>query len=697
MRPSHWPAPRPLLAALLACAPALLAAGPIHDTAFTYQGRLVDNGAAANGAYDLVFRLYDDEFVGVQVASPLAIEDVPVVDGLFTTTLDFGVEDYQFGFWLEMEVRPGDSTDPHVPLAGRVFIQQVPAAMKARLAEQAFDAFTLGGNDASAFAPAAHFHSVLTSPDGSIEVIEVDNSGQARVQIGDAGLNLSRSLSTATDLEIFGNNQGVDQPIATTVGVSAGSNGTGTPGHGGDLYLRGGFSNSGDGGIVALGGGLSFGDGNGGYVLVSGGEAVDGVGGSVGLLAGTSVTSAGGEIGIFGGEGSPGGVVEVRGGSGKPVSDDAAGGDIRLFGGQGGGSTAGDGGPGGDIHIRGGLGAGDLDNPGGDVRIEGGLSSLGSSKGTVFIDSPAQFASTVGLFNGDLTMSGDASSFSLSRNGGGALDIALGPGTSSSSGDTTLTSSGRFNIHASESTVGNQIGSGVLLRGGSVLAGGNAAGGGVALLGGDGASAGFTNEPGGPGGNIVLVGGRGRGVGQNAGGSVVLAGGDSSDGNPARDGFVDIQSRVSILRPIQRPQPGAVLQVGGLVPEDGNGAYLSSDGVWTNTSDANKKTVVGDVDPREVLARVLALPLKNWRHRGATNAPLHMGPMAQDFFAAFGLGDSERHIGSVDADGVALAAIQGLHAEANERLQALENENHLLRERLARLEALLIANQEAQP
>jgi trimeric autotransporter adhesin len=65
--------------------------------------------------------------------------------------------------------------------------------------------------------------------------------------------------------------------------------------------------------------------------------------------------------------------------------------------------------------------------------------------------------------------------------------------------------------------------------------------------------------------------------------------------------------------------------------------------------------------------------------------------MAQDFHAAFGLGDSNRHIGMVDADGVALAAIQGLHSEADERLRALEEENRKLRERLESLENAILA------
>jgi hypothetical protein len=55
-----------------------------------------------------------------------------------------------------------------------------------------------------------------------------------------------------------------------------------------------------------------------------------------------------------------------------------------------------------------------------------------------------------------------------------------------------------------------------------------------------------------------------------------------------------------------------------------------------------------------------------------------MGPTAQDFYAAFGLEEDERHISTIDADGVALAAIQGLREQVQEqaaRIQALEAEN----------------------
>ena len=60
----------------------------------------------------------------------------------------------------------------------------------------------------------------------------------------------------------------------------------------------------------------------------------------------------------------------------------------------------------------------------------------------------------------------------------------------------------------------------------------------------------------------------------------------------------------------------------------------------------------------------------------------HAGPMAQDFHAAFGLGEDERHISSVDPDGIALSAIQGLYAISREK----EAEIDLLKRRLAEME-----------
>jgi len=93
----------------------------------------------------------------------------------------------------------------------------------------------------------------------------------------------------------------------------------------------------------------------------------------------------------------------------------------------------------------------------------------------------------------------------------------------------------------------------------------------------------------------------------------------------------------------------------------------------------------GAVDPQTVLARVVRLPLQSWAY---TNNPSvrHLGPVAQDFHAIFGLGADDKHIATVDADGVALAAIQGL----NQRLNEKEAEIQELKSVVAELKAALL-------
>jgi len=61
------------------------------------------------------------------------------------------------------------------------------------------------------------------------------------------------------------------------------------------------------------------------------------------------------------------------------------------------------------------------------------------------------------------------------------------------------------------------------------------------------------------------------------------------------------------------------------------------------------------------------MPLYAWSPKGTNAHVRHYGPMAQDFMAAFGLGDDDKMIGMQDADGVALAAIQGLNAKLESR------------------------------
>ncbi|WP_412063329.1 tail fiber domain-containing protein [Rubrivirga sp. IMCC45206] len=123
-----------------------------------------------------------------------------------------------------------------------------------------------------------------------------------------------------------------------------------------------------------------------------------------------------------------------------------------------------------------------------------------------------------------------------------------------------------------------------------------------------------------------------------------------------------------------------------------NNGNLTISGTYSPPSDANVKENVLPVDPEAVLDGVLSMPISTWEYIADSNDALHMGPMAQDFARAFGLGFNDTTIATIDADGVALGAIQGLNArvEADRaRIAALEAENEALRARLDRIEALL--------
>jgi hypothetical protein len=114
-------------------------------------------------------------------------------------------------------------------------------------------------------------------------------------------------------------------------------------------------------------------------------------------------------------------------------------------------------------------------------------------------------------------------------------------------------------------------------------------------------------------------------------------------------------------------------------------------GMFISNSDRNAKKDVVRIVPRDILRRVAALPVSTWTYKGEPGVR-HMGPMAQDFYSAFGLGTDDRGIGTVDADGVALAAIQGLNEKTTEleaTVARLANENDELRKRLDRLESSL--------
>ena len=128
---------------------------------------------------------------------------------------------------------------------------------------------------------------------------------------------------------------------------------------------------------------------------------------------------------------------------------------------------------------------------------------------------------------------------------------------------------------------------------------------------------------------------------------------------------------------------------GQATPENGNtgaisGVSLAPGGSqWLSLSDRASKENFRAVDSRDILRKVLNLPISTWNYKSQAASIRHIGAMAQDFKAAFAVGEDDRHISALDPDGVALAAIQGLNEEMSEQTARLRAENAQLRQQVA--------------
>ena len=117
---------------------------------------------------------------------------------------------------------------------------------------------------------------------------------------------------------------------------------------------------------------------------------------------------------------------------------------------------------------------------------------------------------------------------------------------------------------------------------------------------------------------------------------------------------------------------------------------------WSVLSDRKAKEHFAEVDGRQVLEKLSTVPVSTWNYKAQGSEIRHIGPIAQDFYAAFQVGEDERYISTVDADGVALAAIQGLYellqekqeyiASQQAQIDELAEQNDRLAQRLAALE-----------
>jgi hypothetical protein len=124
-------------------------------------------------------------------------------------------------------------------------------------------------------------------------------------------------------------------------------------------------------------------------------------------------------------------------------------------------------------------------------------------------------------------------------------------------------------------------------------------------------------------------------------------------------------------------------------------------GSWSSVSDRNAKENFQAADGEALLARLHAIPILTWNYKSQDASIRHLGPMAQDFYAAFQVGEDDKHIATVDADGVALAGVQVLYQLSQEKdrvikaqgeeIKQLSQQLEELRARLARLEQAVLS------
>ena len=163
----------------------------------------------------------------------------------------------------------------------------------------------------------------------------------------------------------------------------------------------------------------------------------------------------------------------------------------------------------------------------------------------------------------------------------------------------------------------------------------------------------------------------------------VQAGAPANSINVAPDGNIGIGTEAprGRLHVVARPGEEGAADI-FLLDDNGN---LEIGGLLTEASSVLLKEHFVAIDGQEVLDRLARLPITTWNYKTDDPSVRHMGPMAQDFYAAFGLGQDDRHIAPLDVNGVALAGVQAL----SQQVQALEQQNAELLQRLQALEALV--------
>ena len=672
-----------------------------QGTAFTYQGQLQNNGNPASGIYNLTFTLFATNSGGAAVAGPVTNSAVAVSNGLFTVIIDLesSVWNGQTN-WLEIGVET-NSGNSFTTLAPRQQVTPTPYAIAAEGLNGTIPASqltSLGNTNGGT-------GNFFVGPSGS-----TTNSGSDNTAIGLHALNANStgSRNTANGFDaLIDNTSGFDN---TAYGVSALFNNTSGSENTANGYQALAANTSGFGN-VAMGfqAGNQITTGNSNIDIGNGGLSSDnniiriGSGQTQTFIAGVINGNGGGltnlsaaQLVSIGNTNSGGGnfFVGPSGNATTSGSDNTANGLQALNNNTTGGYNTANGAAALDSNTSGsqntaaGVGALGFNSSGSFNTALGYLAGFGITTGSNNIDIGNQGLSTdtniirigsaqtqtfvAGAIIGNGAGLTNLSAAQLVSIGLGTEDFFVGPSGNATTFGSDDTALGVYALENDTSGLNNTaLGANALNL--NTAGSANTANGANALVSnitgdsntGIGWGVLYSNTN---GNNNTAIGESALGSNTSGSNNIALglnAGYNISTGSSNIDiGNQGFTTDNNIVR-IGTTQSATYLS--GTVYA--NGVAL--------TSDRNAKEHFSSIDPQAVLAKVTAMPVTEWNYKDDKTAE-HIGPMAQDFHAAFGLdGADDKHISVVDENGVALAAIQGLEAEnvqLKKRLDELEAE-----------------------